>query len=82
MHKKFQIKLQFHLSYYIRSHLDLLENMHRGNIDKTRSIPFANHLIIDSNITHQLTKDQLALLNRGPTYVPPCQLQCLASSYL
>ncbi|CAF2084607.1 unnamed protein product [Rotaria magnacalcarata] len=35
-------------------------------------IGFSSSLIIDTS--HQLIPEQLKLLNRGPTYVPPCQL--------
>ncbi|CAF4631296.1 unnamed protein product, partial [Rotaria socialis] len=35
-------------------------------------IGFSSSLIIDTS--HQLIPEQLKLLSRGPTYVPPCQL--------
>jgi hypothetical protein len=42
---------------------------------------FSPTMIIDTPF-HQLTVEQLKLLNRGPTYVPPCQMHLEVSSSL
>ena len=40
-------------------------------------IGFSPSVIIDT--TYQLTDKQIELLNRGPTYVPPCQMHISSS---
>lgn len=44
-------------------------------------IGFHPRIIITTNL-HCLTEEQLRLLNRGPTYVPPCQMHVSSSSLL
>ena len=39
-------------------------------------------MIQDSSLVHQLTYQQIKFLNRGPTYVPPCQIHILSKSSL
>ena len=43
-----------------------------------KNIGFHPRTIIDTE--HCLTEQQLQLLNRGPTYVPPCQMHVSSAS--
>ncbi|CAF3676623.1 unnamed protein product [Rotaria sordida] len=80
--KKLQIKSLFHIYYYLRSPLGLLEEIDQGHIKNIERIGFSSNLIIDSNIIYHCTKQQFELLNRGPTYVAPCQLHVSTSLLL
>ncbi|CAF4967921.1 unnamed protein product, partial [Rotaria socialis] len=49
------------------------------NGQKSNNSGFSSFLIIDA--IHQFSEKQLQLLNRGPTYVPPCQTSILSSCH-
>lgn len=69
----------YKVDYYLRNAYDTFE---RVNINENQSIltrnQFSLNLIV--NTKHSLTEKQLQLLNRGPTYVPTCQMY-LSPSY-
>jgi hypothetical protein len=66
----------FQVNYYLRSrHGDLQDEINETIID------FSPTMIIDTPF-QQLTVEQLKLLNRGPSYVPPCQMHLEVSSSL
>ena len=44
-----------------------------------RNIGFQPHMFIDAT-THLFNREQLKLLDRGPTYVPPCQMRMSSPS--
>jgi len=44
------------------------------------STSYSPSMIIDTKTSHHLTDEQIQLLNRGPTYVPPCQIYVSSSS--
>ena len=50
----------------------------RSIFNKITTTAFSPTLIIDT--PHHLSNEQLQLLHRGPTYVPPCQLHLSSSS--
>jgi len=69
----------FRLHYHIRNPYGDWEAMENKNDEQTmKIIGFQPQLIIDTK--HAFTDEQLQLLNRGPTYVPPCQLNISSSS--
>jgi hypothetical protein len=74
--KKVEYIGNFRVNYYLRSHHADLQD----EINET-IISFSPTMIIDTPF-QQLTVEQLKLLNRGPTYVPPCQMHLEASSSL
>ena len=69
----------YRVDYYLRNSYDTLDHT---DIHEKDPMMIANHLplniIIDAQ--HQLTNKQLQLINRGPSYVPTCQMY-LSSSY-
>ena len=71
IHQQLKLKLDFHTNHNLRSLFQY---------DNDNRIGFINNLEIDSNIMQKkinkhFNKEQLKLLHRGPSYVPPCQLQ-------
>jgi len=56
----------YKINYFLRSHATYL---HDGI-----TLNFSPTMIIDPSVQHHFTNEQLKLLNRGPTYVPPCQM--------
>ena len=71
IHQQLKLKLDFHTNFNLRSQI---QHHNDGRIG------FINNLEIDSNIMQDkinkhFNKEQLKLLHRGPSYVPPCQLQ-------
>ncbi len=71
--KKLHYVYNFRINYYLRSRYGDLED----KINKS-PIAFSPTMIIDTSL-HRLTDEQLKLLNRGPTYVPPCQMYVSSS---
>ncbi|CAF1515850.1 unnamed protein product [Rotaria magnacalcarata] len=65
--KKYDSMLKFKINYYFRNHYDI-------TTDTTilSNIRFSPTMIMASP-SHLFTDEQLKLLNRGPTYVPPYQ---------
>ncbi|CAF2128270.1 unnamed protein product, partial [Rotaria magnacalcarata] len=51
----------------------------KENDQKSNNSGFSSFLIIDA--IHQFSEKQLQSLNRGPTYVPPCQTSILFSCH-
>ena len=49
---------------------------------KSHTISCSPTMIQDSSLVHHLTYQQIKFLNRGPTYVPPCQIHILSKSSL
>jgi hypothetical protein len=49
----------------------------RSDSKRKKIIGFSPTTIIDTD--HHLSSSQLVLLHRGPTYVPPCQMQIASS---
>ncbi|CAM4962832.1 unnamed protein product [Rotaria socialis] len=78
--EKMKIISDFHINYYFRHHYGYIEDIRKGKIKDIQRIGFSSNLIIDSYMPSvSLTQQQLQLLNRGPTYVAPCQLHSLSS---
>ena len=79
--KKLAVINQFAIDYHIRSRYGREENIHKGKEKDLRRIGFLSSLILDPRIDakHLLSDKQRQLLERGPTYVPPCQLHLSAS---
>lgn len=70
----------YKIKYCLQNSYDIFnQTMTNGNDQSTQTIGFLSNIIITSS-KHQLTNKQLQLLNRGPTYVPPCQMY-VSSSY-
>ncbi|CAF2844990.1 unnamed protein product [Rotaria sp. Silwood2] len=63
----------FKINYCLRNHFDDLQDT--LTIPNIRFSP----TIIMGTVLHLLTEEQLKLLNRGPTYVPPCQMYVSSS---
>jgi hypothetical protein len=64
--------------YYIQNSYDNLDDVKQNtNEQNMKTTRFSSRMIIDA--THQLTDKQIQLLNRGPTYVPPCQMHISSS---
>lgn len=82
---KFQIKSNFYINYYLRSPFGIqFESKYLESSMKNSQlrINFTNNLLIHPSITNlsfYLNRQQIKLLNRGPTYIIPCQLQLLNS---
>ncbi|CAF4217810.1 unnamed protein product, partial [Adineta steineri] len=73
INKKLEYIGQFRMDYYLRgSNHDIeQERINNGII-----LSCSPTIFIDTSLHHhrrQLSTEQLKLLNRGPTYVPPCQ---------
>jgi len=74
--KKVHYVYNFRINYFLRSQYgDLAEKINKSPIDFSPTM-----MIIDTALHHQLTDEQLKILNRGPTYVPPCQMYVSSSS--
>ncbi|CAF4279646.1 unnamed protein product [Rotaria magnacalcarata] len=70
----------YRINNYIRNSYDNLDSINTKEIDqKSNNSGFSSFLIIDA--IHQFSEKQLQLLNRGPTYVPPCQTSILSSCH-
>ncbi|CAF1675857.1 unnamed protein product, partial [Rotaria magnacalcarata] len=70
----------YRINNYIRNSYDNLDSINTNeNGQKSNNIGFSSFLIIDA--IHQFSEKQLQLLNRGPTYVPPCQTSILSSCH-
>jgi hypothetical protein len=68
--KKLHSKYTFRIHYYVRSHSgDLEEKANQSPIGFLPSL-----IIHDPSLVHPLTDEQCKLLNRGPTYIAPCQM--------
>ena len=79
--KKLAVINQFKIDYDVRSAYGREESIHKGKEKDLRRIGFLSSLILDPRIDakHLLSEKQRQLLQRGPTYVPPCQLHLSAS---
>ncbi|CAF2234943.1 unnamed protein product, partial [Rotaria magnacalcarata] len=70
----------YRINNYIRNSYDNLDSINTNeNGQKSNNSGFSSFLIIDD--IHQFSEKQLQLLNRGPTYVPPCQTSILSSCH-
>ncbi|CAF4074888.1 unnamed protein product [Rotaria magnacalcarata] len=70
----------YRFNNYIRNSYDNLDSINTKEIDqKSSNSGFSSFLIIDA--IDQFSEKQLQLLNRGPTYVPPCQTSILSSCH-
>jgi hypothetical protein len=68
----------FRTDYYLRSSYGDAENVTKTDKDQNMNkIGFVPRLIIDT--PYSLTDKQIQILNRGPTYVPPCQTHISSS---
>ena len=68
----------YRVNYYLRNSYyqnDAMDEDKTNDIGKR--IGFSSSLIIDTK--HSLTDEQLRLLSRGPTYIPPCQIAISSS---
>lgn len=63
---------RYRLNYYVQNAYDKLKEIPTNKQANMNSDVLLSTLIIDTK--HSLTNRQLRLLNRGPTYVPPCQM--------
>ncbi|CAF4971398.1 unnamed protein product, partial [Rotaria magnacalcarata] len=72
--KKYDSMSKFKINYYFRDHYDI-------TTDTTilSNIRFSPTMIMASS-SHLFTDEQLKLLNRGPTYVPPYQTYVITST--
>ena len=79
--KKLAVINQFTIDYHIRSRYGREEKIRKGKEKDLRRIGFLSSLILDPRIDtkHLLGEEQRQLLQRGPTYVPPCQLHLSSS---
>ena len=79
--KKLAVINQFKIDYDIRSAYGHEESIHKGKEKDLRRIGFLSSLVLDSHVDnkHLLNEKQRQLLQRGPTYVPPCQLHLSVS---
>ena len=67
-----------HMKYYLQTSYGDAEYAHKnGNEQTTKRIGFPSFLHIHTN--HTFSRKQIQLLNRGPTYVPPCQMHLSSS---
>ncbi|CAF4928132.1 unnamed protein product, partial [Rotaria socialis] len=70
----------YRINNHIRNSYDNLDSINTNeNGQKSNNSGFSSFLIIDA--IHQFSEKQLQLLNRGPTYVPPCQTSILSSCH-
>ncbi|CAF5200620.1 unnamed protein product [Rotaria magnacalcarata] len=70
----------YRINNYIRNSYDNLDSINTNeNGQKSSNSGFSSFLIIDA--IDQFSEKQLQLLNRGPTYVPPCQTSILSSCH-
>ena len=81
--QKFQSQREFYQKYYFRSAYGQLEKISQGNEQRSNSSisTIFTNLICHPSVNYQqyFNKRQLEFLNRGPTYIPPCQLQVQTS---
>lgn len=87
--KNFQLKSDFYTNYHLHSSFrqNNEKNFDQNNFNlinmKEENIGFTTNLFIDPSIPNESFKDfhlqEFKLLNRGPSYIPPCQLQIVAS---
>ncbi|CAF4668916.1 unnamed protein product [Rotaria sp. Silwood2] len=77
--EKMKVICNFHINYDLRCSFGHLEEIRKRNIKTIQRIGFSTHFIVDYNVTHHLNQQQLQLLNRGPTYVAPCQIKISSS---
>jgi len=65
----------YKLDYYIRNSYGDLDHMIKNGYGQiSKKIAFSSLCLIIDNTIHPFNNKQLKLLNRGPTYVPPCQM--------
>lgn len=74
INKILDCKSQFRTNYYLRYHYESLDK-----IVLLKKIRFAPTFIMHTHL-HLLNNEQIELLNRGPTYIPVCQLYTIDSS--
>lgn len=69
----------YRINYYLRNSYHTLDHSTNTNdkVKNTKTIGLSSTLIVDTK--HSLTDKQMQLLNRGPTYVPPCQMYISSS---
>ncbi|CAF4567441.1 unnamed protein product [Rotaria sp. Silwood2] len=68
----------YRIDYFLRNSYGELRHVDTNEKEQTMKIVgFSGSLIIDT--AYRFTNEQLQLLSRGPTYVPPCQM-CILSS--
>ncbi|CAF2215442.1 unnamed protein product [Rotaria magnacalcarata] len=68
----------YRLNFYFRNFYGDFESTNmNADGDKMKRIGFSSSLIIDG--IHQFSDKELQLLNRRPTYVPPCQISISSS---
>ena len=82
MNEKCKVMFNFAINYCIPSSHDLLTHIEKDKKEENvKRTSFLASLIIDPTIraVHYLTDQQLQLLNRGPTYVTPCQMHVSSS---
>ncbi|CAF1505365.1 unnamed protein product, partial [Adineta steineri] len=71
INKKLEYIGQFRMNYYLRSSNHDIE---QERINNGIILSCSPTIFIDTSVHHRpLSTEQLKLLNRGPTYVPPCQ---------
>ena len=71
INKKLEYIGQFRMNYYLRSSNHDIE---QERINNGIILSYSPTIFIDTSVHHRpLSTEQLKLLNRGPTYVPPCQ---------
>ncbi|CAF1336625.1 unnamed protein product, partial [Adineta steineri] len=71
INKKLEYIGQFRMDYYLRSSNHDIE---QERINNGIILSCSPTIFIDTSLHHRpLSTEQLKLLNRGPTYVPPCQ---------
>ncbi|CAF4744805.1 unnamed protein product [Rotaria sp. Silwood2] len=69
----------YRIDYFLRNSYDELRHVNTNEKEQTMKIVcFSASLIIDT--TYRFTNEQLQLLGRGPTYVPPCQMYISSSN--
>ncbi|CAF1249427.1 unnamed protein product [Adineta ricciae] len=79
MDKKLKYISDFRRNYYLKNHRDPIDNNSEQWFDKKNVDSFAPTMIIDTT-SHQLTIEQIKLLNRGPTYLLPCYIYASSES--
>ena len=76
---KLRERYNYKMNYYVHSPYGYLEAMKNGKEKNSKRIGFAPSMIITT--THSLTDQRIQLLNRGPTYVPPCEMYISSSRF-
>ena len=68
----------YRINYYLRNSYANLDHTNiNDQLKDIKAIGFSSCIIIDAK--HPFTDKQIQLLNRGPTYVPPCQMYISSS---